>query len=435
MTNFSHGLSDGLNPVASIEGAVLRTADISADGLQWARENLSNPLLNSAYVDTVNGLGGTVCDVLGKPAGDWHVDSLPVGDNSNTLNLIAQTVAGSVGAIGKFVVAGKLASIGLRETGAALEVQGRMGSLMRNDSVAQLTGAGALTLAEKPKDGETRAGNFSSTMITFGAFEGAGALSRSWSAPAQHFVRFTVGAVNGVGQEAVSDYRSGKELSADSLMKSALAGGVAGWSLPVLQGLGTKGINSVNNALGRGLNIDRYEATKSASSPDQSPTYSQLRDANPWVRIQGNSDASYADYKRNMVFLARDDSTATNFMSRTGHELGHIQSEKAAEYETQFAALGRALSDPRQQPRFKVIHRLADRAGSRSEEYRAQYRERVRKVDSDFRRDTIRASSVVKSLLATLHMKRFGTTSSAVHSNRTAYLDPASNMVAKTNGR
>ena len=339
-------LSDGLNSVAPIESATHHTADISSDGLQWARENLCNPLVNSAYVDTVNGLGGTVAELVGKSAADWHIDSLPVGDNSNTLNLITQTVAGSVGAIGKFVVAGKLAGIGLRETGAALEVQGRVGSFMRNDSVAQLTGAGALTLAEKPKDGESRLGNFTSTMTTFAAFEGAGALSRQWSASAQHVVRFSVGAANGVGQEAVSDYLAGKEISSDSLMKSALAGGAAGWSLPMLQRLGTRGIDSVNTALGRGITIDRYEAAKTTTSPDQSATYNQLRDANPWVRIQGNSDASYADYKRNMIFLSPEDSTAATFMSRTGHELGHLHSETAAKYEAQFVALGRALGDP-----------------------------------------------------------------------------------------
>lgn len=373
--------------------------------VSWTKQNVVNPFVNSLFVDTWNGLSGTVVDVSrggsqspdlssrnsGSPinlrqpsesgtatqsSGDVanvgfgsrgnifsrvqtvvssdarsinaessgnasiqqrstnpvHITAGEVGDQSSWLNWGTQTIFSTAGSAIKYVVAGKVAGAALRKTGAMAELEGTAGALARNDSIAQIFGATTLAAAEKPREGETRLGNITSTAFSFGVFEGASRLTSGMSTVSKLTLRATAGTTAGAGQELISAHFAGRAVSTENLNNAMLAGGFMGVAMPKLQDWAVAAGNKVNLALGRGVYVDRYIDANFRNDAAKSESLQAFAKQNAWARVQDNAHASAATPDNMRVFLGKSDSTP----QKLGHELAALSGARNPHFEQEY---------------------------------------------------------------------------------------------------
>lgn len=338
----------------------------------WVGDNMVKPLVNSLLIEPEHAVANVVNggahllgqdDVLGK------VKLLETPQAKfMSAQWFAQSMSGCVGMILPYAVAGKMSGGAMRAFGEQVGAEGAMASVLKNERLAQITGAGGYAFLLDPQPGQTRLGNAIGTAAGFGVFELGGALSTGLSFGGKTFVRAVTGMVGGSTQESVTSLVStGQGPDREHLVQSALSGAVINVAMPTAQEGLQKAIDAGNTITGRGIPVERYVQSKlglvldtglssqaAALTPEglgkasnlvdnlqtgHSPTLSGLVNDAPWLRVQEVAGQSAYLAGKDRVELGAQDRTPEGL----SHELGHRDQAKSGAYAADFEAAQKHL--------------------------------------------------------------------------------------------
>lgn len=300
--------------------------------LSWSEKNLLNPALNAGALEPYNAVANIINEgnsqvrqAMGSTQPEPLLDlkeHLEVGKAEfMTGTWLAQSVSSGLGSLVPYVVAGKIAGSTMRTTGLMTDLHGSAAAIAKNERIAQIVGAAAYDGMRMPAEGETRLGNALAGGAAFGVFEAGSLLSKNMGMIGRLTTRAGTGSIGGLTQASVSSVVATGELPDQKrAYEAAIGGAVMNVALPATQKAITSSIDLVNVGLGRGVPVDRFVNNRlGAHSLEQSSTLKTMVDANPWARVQPNSETSMAQANRK-VFLAKGESAP----AKLGHELFHL---------------------------------------------------------------------------------------------------------------
>ena len=313
----------------------------------WLTSNVWAPMVNgTGFIQVYN----TFAD---KPAHTLEVAPAKTGG----VEWAVQSISGAIGAIGPYVIAGKVAGKLLGTVGEGLELRGAAARAVSSGATARILGAGGYEMLKEPEPGATRLGNALGTMAGFGVFEAGNALLGSGTAAmtrgAERAVTVGVGRI-GVGSiGGLTTYETSHVVASlqgqkdtrnwDDRVAAMAGGGFINFGLPLVhQGLNRAidaGYNS--RSFGPGVPVERYLANNGIED-------AKILHAARWnplarVKVAAGAEAeTKADVQKNVVYLSEKDTPA-----RLAHELMHLR--VARELEPHYDVLATRLrTDPGQ---------------------------------------------------------------------------------------
>ena len=140
-----------------------------------------NPLVNGALIQPYNVVSGVIQDLSNNHLTIGNIDKLAVTEASTySPNWFVESAAGGIGSFVPFLAAGKVTGCAMRGTGRLLGLESEeAASLLANEGIAQLTGAGIYSAMKRPEVGESRVGNAASTVAGFAIFEGGNTIAEN----------------------------------------------------------------------------------------------------------------------------------------------------------------------------------------------------------------------------------------------------------------
>lgn len=348
-------------------------------------KNAVAPAVNSFAIEPVN-VGINIANGL-SDAGTWALNKVAKTDykapqlgklseletaptTEGSVASYSQQIFSTAGSFLAYAVAGKFAGNALRGVGEiaplGLEVQGvKVGSAVRSVAqdtrVASVLGASTYAALKDPKEGESRASNFASTMVGFAAFEaGGGFVNSGQSALSRVGRRYLVGSVGGALQINASTLIQQHRLaSSDAIASSAASGGVLNALLPagkkavdmVAEGPMFNGLPKVTEATAR-LHGDALRSKLPGEAPVpgswadpaaiKAVNLAGLSDLGTSIQL-GDSGATRIDQKTNVVYAGKDASPLSIIQ-----ELSHRQAYRDPAFENAFKSMAQDIrsTDP-----------------------------------------------------------------------------------------
>jgi hypothetical protein len=347
-------------------------------------KNAIAPALNSfaiepvnAGINVANGISDLGTMAVNKIAGSNYkapelskVREFETEKAESGLGYYSQQICGTAGSFLVYAVAGKLAAPVLRGLGEVapigLELQGlKVGAAVRSVAqdtrVASVLGAATYAALKDPKDGESRASNFASTMVGFAAFEAGGRFVNSGQSMLSRMgKRYMVGSIGGALQaNATSLVLEHKMAGGDAIASSALASGLLNTLLPTgkrmvdhaAEGPVLNGLPKVQEATAR-LHVDALRMQAPGEAPVRGSwadpeaikevNRAGLSDLRTSVKL-GSPGATRIDQSANVVHAAKDASPLSVIQ-----ELSHRKAYRDPVFESTFKSLARDIksNDP-----------------------------------------------------------------------------------------
>ncbi len=299
-----------------------------------------HPFVNSAFIegyDSITHLVNKASESIIHKKVLAKMDLLKTTNNKAYSGAWLLTQASSgLGSLVPFVIAGKLTNIGLAGVGESLGAQGSLATLMTDERVAQIAGAGIYSGMLTPGANQTRFGNALGTMASFGVFEAGNSLS---GAGIQGIVnRLGTGVLGGAAQIEVSHYVSvGNWASSKDVIAQSISSGAFNVLLPMASESGSKIIDSIDNNFGRGLKVNRF--TLNNDLVGKSPTLDLLVKQNPFARVKViEGSVNSLDIANKAISLNQPDG------SILGHELAHLQAYRSDTIKSGFSEVDSLLN-------------------------------------------------------------------------------------------
>jgi len=332
-------------------GAGSTKPDSADDGLLseawgWTKGNVVNPFVNAAAIEPYNAVASTANLLTGHSSNPFIPEATTLKtDDAKFLRpgWFAQEISGGLGMILPYVVAGKATGGAMRYGGARMGLEGGWAAFAQDERVAQIAGAGIYGVMQDPKQGQSRLGNFASSIAAFGVFEAGNTftnklamrslqdeaastlMARTVQIGQQVGLRAATGGIAGLAQISISKgIAQHKAPTSDEFIQAAVSGGVMNIALPPIQTLGGKAIDGVRQQLGLGTPVDRYFANnpEARAAMVQSDSLKQAVGDNPWSKIQEKTGQDASNQSTRRVLLSdRFDP------EKVGHQLTHLSSD------------------------------------------------------------------------------------------------------------
>ncbi|HEY9788055.1 MAG TPA: HDIG domain-containing metalloprotein [Candidatus Obscuribacterales bacterium] len=322
-------------------GAFETGKSLIQDVYEFGRDNIAAPLVNAAVIDPWNTY----------TVGSMKIERLQVSQDRGTAAWVAQTMSSGLGSIVPYVIAGKLAGGALRSTGSALNAQGKAALFFKSEKAAQIIGAAGYDALRAPQAGETRLGNAAGGAAGFGVFSYLNphtvALNLVWKGVS----RATIGAGGSTVQQLVSFAVARQELpEQESLKEAMLAGALLNVGLPPTQHYLGKGFNAVadhvNTRLNRGIPVERFVENTYGTKTKNSGEFQDLLKGNPWTRVQGDANETYALAPQRRIYLAK----GNDGPEKLAHEMFEIAAVRSAALEAGYKKAQALLRESRDLP-------------------------------------------------------------------------------------
>lgn len=334
----------------------------------WVAHNLVNPFVESAIVEPANGLANGI-NKLSQRHVIGHLPDLEIDKSSDySAEFWAQSVAGALGSVLPYALAGKLTGGYLRGWGAALNLKGLAARVAASEHTAQILGGATYDGLKDLHAGETRLGNAAGAALSFSIYELSGSSSTRLSPLRRLGWRFATGASAASGQYALAhgaEVCRGKADVRHELIRAAVSGAVLGATLPAVQESAHKAEDRANLALGLGIPLPRHLQI----NIDQSivgPANEIIRNAqqeHTWARVQTGAKEPVFDYRNDLVRIPSVDTNIEYVI----HELKHRQEHhrKTAEPGFRLAAEYLRCGEERQAFRIYSAVRLGQETRAR----------------------------------------------------------------------
>ena len=261
------------------------------------KETVVAPLVNAALIEPWNAVASSA-NSIAKSAGGEDLLSKQAPMKVASADFMSapwlvENVAGGLGALVPYLIAGKFSSELMRGAGAALETKGATASFLQSEAAGQIIGATAYDGLRDPKQGESRLGYAHGGAAAFGTIYLGGAFKMPFSGSSavlpELAKRAAVGAAGATAQQLVSSEVSNGTLpGTDELFKAGLSGMVMNIVLPETQKAIGKVVDSAYDRAGFGVSIDHYlERQLNGKSVEEfSPAVAEMQSDFPWARIR-----------------------------------------------------------------------------------------------------------------------------------------------------
>lgn len=135
----------------------------------WAVENVLNPMVNAGPLAVYN----TAADLVNLPTVHLHTAEAP----AYSANWFVQGVSHGLGAAVPFMIAGKVAQVGMTKA-SETALGSTIKPFLTNSTAHMVTGAMAFSALQKPDENHTRFGNAMGAGLGFMVFAGGNALTK-----------------------------------------------------------------------------------------------------------------------------------------------------------------------------------------------------------------------------------------------------------------
>lgn len=283
-------------------------ANMAVEAWDWLKNNVVNPAHNAGWTAPVNAMRNAVnpvshyvtgSDLISKQQ-NWEVKTA----HSFGLDWLAQNISGGLAGMAPYLIAGKVAGGSMRFSGRMLQVEGTMAKVLASERVALSAGAFAFDYARDPGKGQTRLSNAIGGAAAFAIIGHGNEKSLlAGSHLSRSGLRMAVGGSAAVTQALVSDLAQGRLPDANALGKLPdhfVQGAAMNVLLPWAHEKLTRGTDAVNNALGRGIPVDRF--IKQEGLAGQAAGLEHLASENPLARVQ-LSEANSPKFRRNIAHI------------------------------------------------------------------------------------------------------------------------------------
>lgn len=182
----------------------------------WALENVINPMVNAGPLAVYN----TAADLVNLPTVHLHTAEAP----AYSANWFVQGVSHGIGAAVPFMIAGKVAQVGMTKA-SETALGATFKPLLTNSTAHMVTGAMAFSALQRPDENHTRFGNAMGAGIGFLVFSGGNALTKEMGTLGKALTLPAVGFAGGATMaEASQLFSNGKLASNSEVLQSAVQG-------------------------------------------------------------------------------------------------------------------------------------------------------------------------------------------------------------------
>jgi putative nucleotidyltransferase with HDIG domain len=344
MGKATHDYSDILS-VNSLEES-RDDGNLVGDAYDWTRKNVFNPLANRAVVEPQNMVAG----LTGLNKWD-HLEVPEAGFMS--AQWLTQNIAGGLGMVVPYTIAGKAMGGGLRTAGARFGAAGLTASLMKSEQVASVAGAMVYDGLRDPHNGETRIGNMLGGGAGFFIFGKGNAMLHNADLSTKLIGRAVVGVAGAETQLGISKFASTGGLpTAEEFWQTAVSGAVMNNALPVAEDAITRGVVSTQMKLGLGAPADLYaQSTYGRNAVSGSPELATRLNQSPWAKVTHGEQNQFSTSQRNGTVELNRQKSDPSVLAR---ELAHLKQAQSGTSEAGFSAAKEALSAGQPQLAFQL---------------------------------------------------------------------------------
>ncbi len=182
----------------------------------WAVENVLNPMVNAGPLAVYN----TAADLVNLPTVHLHTAEAP----AYSANWFVQGVSHGLGAAVPFMIAGKVAQVGMTKA-SETALGSTIKPFLTNSTAHMVTGAMAFSALQKPDENHTRFGNAMGAGLGFMVFAGGNALTKEMGTLGKALTLPAVGFAGGATMaEASQLFSNGKLANNAEVLQSAVQG-------------------------------------------------------------------------------------------------------------------------------------------------------------------------------------------------------------------
>lgn len=267
------------------------------------------PLAQSAVIEPVKTVAQTinraseavgVGKLFAEPAELKYEPAAPY-----TAAWFTQSMAGGLGALIPYTVAGKLAGGAMRSAGARLELAGATGALMRSEKAAFMAGAFAYDGLRPLHEGETRLGNAVGGAAGFYVFGVGNEWSAAFTPAGRLAARAAAGFVGADTHATVSKLISqGKIPTLEELTQAGVSGATMNIALPAVQDYTNRKLTEWQATSRFGAPVDRYLDIRHGNSAHLQLDMQALLSGNGWARVRVRQHADF-DPRKNTIDVSK----------------------------------------------------------------------------------------------------------------------------------
>lgn len=233
-----HGQSTSQSERA-LSVTVAGSSDTASEVFSWLDNNIAHPFVNSAVFEPYDAVASSVNAIVDAVSGHQFLPEINIETTSSKFlspDWLAQTIAGGLGMIAPYMVAGKISGSVMSRSASALALDGKAFDLLNSRQAAQIVGATIYGGMMKPGQGQTRLGDALSSAAAFSIFGLGNRLTSGFNPISKLATRFVTGAIGGASQSTIGQLASDQELpSMESFTHAAISGAVLNTAMPAAQ--------------------------------------------------------------------------------------------------------------------------------------------------------------------------------------------------------
>ena len=213
---------------------LLQSPEKATSKVEWAKENLLNPMLNAGPLAVYN----IAADAVSLPT--VHLTQAEAAPYS--ANWFAQGLSGGIGSALPFMLAGAGAKYALNAAGTAVAdtaIGATLKPILMNETVGMVTGAALFGALQKPDETHTRLGNAVGMGVGMIAFAKGNALTSNFSTLGKLAALPAIGFAGGVTMAEVSQLASNGKFADNDI---ALQSGVQGMAMNTVMGFAQRAL-------------------------------------------------------------------------------------------------------------------------------------------------------------------------------------------------
>lgn len=306
MSPFKHDVSDIIREKPDKTVREISISSLAADSWDWLRNNVVNPLHNTAWAQPVNTIR-SAANLVSKPL--FNTEAFAKQDmwavrTADTVGVswCVQNITSGLGAMVPYVAAGKLFGSSARVGGRMLQVEGSLAKVLASERVAMMGGAAIYDYARDPLKGEHRWSNAAGGFLSFALIGKANEVAATKNSLLTRTVlRAGAGAAGADAQVLLNQAVEGKLTDKSTLSKlgdATVGGGAMNILLPWAQSKLHRGTDHINTALGRGIPVDRFIAQEGITGRSAD----HFAKENPLARVQ-YSEANSPKFRKNIAHI------------------------------------------------------------------------------------------------------------------------------------
>lgn len=222
---------------------------IASEVASWMRNNVADPLINSAVLEPIDAVTSTFDTISGTKLLPQPKLASVARSNFLSANWFAQTISSGIGMVVPFCAANRVVGATFGLAGERLFAESKIGSILTNSKVALISSAAIYGGMMKPQAGDSRLGNALASAGGFAVFGMGNELSQALDPMPRLAAKVATGFAGGITGLALDSAANGKMPDASEFAQAGLSGAVLNLAFPFGQRNLDKGFVETKDAV------------------------------------------------------------------------------------------------------------------------------------------------------------------------------------------